>query len=94
MATFFAIFNRREQAGKQPIGQKVFTPGATLETGLSKPTEVITTGNIEDACVLKFENVTAGAPSVGQVQSAIQSLYPGLVTTKTVVVSEAQFKES
>ncbi len=86
MANFFAVFDRREQSGKQPSPQEF----EGIKLGAEKTTAPMSTGMLEDACVLRVE----GATTVAEVQRAVSHLYPGLTSGTVVVITEAAFKES
>ncbi len=88
MAEFFVVFNRREQAGKQVESRK-FAEGTLMPQKLSSAGLGGTTGQLEDACVLKVE-----AASVATAQATVQAAYPGLQTGVPVVVANAAFKET
>lgn len=88
MAVFYAIFNRREQTGKQVPPELV--TGAVTSKQVASSTAPLASGSIEDACVVRVE----GPTTVAQVQQFVQRAYPTLVNGTTVVVTEAAFKES
>ncbi len=92
MAVFYTVFDRREQSGKVTELQKF--EGVTL-LGKKDPTAGIggSTGQMEDACVVKLETAQAGAAGILEAQQAVQHFYPGLQTSKPVVVAEAAWKE-
>ncbi len=87
MANFFVVFNRREQNAKQ-VENREFAEGKLLPQKLPAAGLGGTTGQLEDACVLKVEAATLPAA-----QRTVQAAYPGLQTGIPVVVTEAQFKE-
>ncbi len=87
MANFFVVFDRREQAGKQ-VENREFAEGKLLPQKLSSAGLGGTTGQLEDACVLKVE-----AASVAAAQACVRSAYPGLQSGTPVCVLESAFKE-
>ena len=93
MANFYAIFNRREQGEKQVSPRTVGT-GTLLGQTPSAGGLGGTTGQLEDACILKVEVPQAGAPGIKEVQTIVQQAYPGLNSGVPVVVTEAAFKET
>ncbi len=88
MANFFVVFNRREQSGKQ-VESREFAEGKLLPQKLPAAGLGGTTGQLEDACVLKVE-----ATTVANAQACVRAAYPGLQTGIPVVVTEAAFKET
>ncbi len=88
MAVFFVVFDRREQSGKQ-VENREFAGGKLLPKTESAAGLGGTTGQLEDACVLKVE-----AASVAVAQACVRSAYPGLQSGVPVVITEAAFKES
>ena len=90
MAVFFVIFNRREQSEKQVTPRNV-GEGKLLGAQVTAP---VSTGQLEDACVLRIETVKEGAGGIKEAQGIVQQAYPGLITGTPVVVTKAAFKES
>ncbi len=92
MAPFYVVFDRREQSGKVNEAQKfegvTAAVAATSSAGLGG-----TTGQLEDACVLKVQTTNAGAGGILEAQQYVQHFYPGLNSAKPVVITEAAFKE-
>ncbi len=92
MAPFYVIFDRREQSGKVTEKQKfegvTAAPKAESAAGLGG-----TTGQLEDACVLKVETTNPSTAGILEAQQYVQHFYPGLQSSKPVVVTEAGFKE-
>ncbi len=89
MAPFYVIFSRKERGEKQ-VESREFAGGTLLPQKLPAAGLGGTTGQLEEALILKVE---APAGSVAQAQRIAQSAYPGLQTGTPVVVTEAAFKE-
>ncbi len=87
MGNFFVVFDRREQSGKQVEGRE-FPQGKLLPK--TEPVAGLggTTGQLEDACVLKVE-----AGSLAAAQAVVRSAYPGLMSGTPVCVLEVAWKE-
>ena len=85
MALYYAVFD------KQKISQGGLSKEwESAKVGLEKGTAPgVTTGQLESARVIALE-----AASVAEAQAAIAHFFPGNVASPTVIVTEAQFKES
>ena len=91
MPNFFVVFDRREQGAKQVEGQKFENVTLLGKKDFGTPR---TTGQLEDACVIRVETGQAGAPGIEEAQRAVQHFWPGLNNSTPVVITEAAFKES
>ncbi len=92
MSTFWVVFNRREQVGKQPALAPVGSIAnvAPAKTIFSEGDGAFS-GQLEDACVVKIEG--AGLTTELQAAEAVRSAYQGLMTGRPNVIANANFKE-
>ncbi len=93
MAEFFVIFDRREQSGKAVEKQAFEGVNGLPETKAAGGVGGYT-GQLEDACVVKVSTTQAGAPGIVEAQQYVQHFYPGLQSSKPVVVAAAAFKDT
>ena len=83
MAPFFIIYNRTERGMKESDGKEI----AGVKIAPAQTTAPVSSGNVEDAEVLKVE-----ATTLAECQNMIESYLPGKITGTPIVVTEAQFK--
>ncbi len=93
MATFWIVFNRREQVGKQPALAPIgsFANVAPQKTAFVAGDGAFS-GQLEDACVIKIEGASVSSAAIAA--EVFKGAYPGLSTGRVNVIANAAFVES